>query len=86
MENDFIQTHTSGPTSIGLTDEIVEGTFMWASGSSATYTAWLLSQPDGGATENCAFTSPSGFLEDRFCQSFPDFPKLPYICELSSAQ
>ena len=41
---------------IGYTDAATEGTWVWDTGSSATYTNWLSSEPNGGTSENCTLT------------------------------
>ena len=33
---------------IGLTDQVIEGQFKWASGETSTYTNWYAGQPDNG--------------------------------------
>ena len=38
---------------IGFTDFVSEGTWVWDSGISSTYTNWISSEPNGGSSENC---------------------------------
>jgi hypothetical protein len=48
-ENDFLRTTFSsvlGPSWIGLTDQAVEGTFVWTSGEPVSYTNWAPGEPN----------------------------------------
>ena len=53
-EQDWLVT-TFGPTErlwIGLTDEVTEGQFRWASGETSTYTNWLPGEPNNAGNED----------------------------------
>jgi hypothetical protein len=39
---------------IGYNDRSSEGTWVWDSGATSTYTQWAADEPDGGTSENCA--------------------------------
>gem|GEM_PF-4852592 len=53
IENDFIATKlTNDVVWIGLSDEVNEGTFIWANGDNCTYTNWLGSDPNDGHNTN----------------------------------
>ena len=46
---------------IGYTDQVLEGTWRWISGSTSTYTNWAAGEPNGGANDDWAyFTFVSG--------------------------
>ncbi len=45
---------TQGYLWLGLSDAVTEGTWLWTSGSTATYQQWLAAEPSGGASENHA--------------------------------
>lgn len=48
-ENDFITSKlTPNVAWIGFSDEVKEGTFIWANGASCTYTNWSGSEPNNG--------------------------------------
>jgi hypothetical protein len=63
---------------IGLTDEVTEGTFLWATGAPPRYTNWLPGQPDDfGKGEDCVtITLGDGRWNDADCGR-----SLPYLCE-----
>ena len=71
---------------IGYTDAATEGTWVWDTGSSATYTNWLSSEPNGGTSENCTLTvATSGWGWGDFnCSATTDSSKgrpLGAVCE-----
>ena len=45
-------TFGQGLILVGLTDEAVEGTWVWTSGEATTYTNWASGQPNGGTDQN----------------------------------
>ncbi|MCY2986427.1 MAG: FG-GAP-like repeat-containing protein [Planctomycetota bacterium] len=54
-ENEFVRANFANPNSavwIGLTDEVVEGTFAWTSGEPVSYTNWASGQPDNAGNED----------------------------------
>jgi hypothetical protein len=64
---------------MGLTDQAVEGTFVWANGDPVTYLNWHAGEPNGSTTENCGQInrySPDHGWNDEPC----DFT-LHFICE-----
>ncbi len=75
---------------IGLTDELVEGSFGWITGEPLGYTNWEPGQPDGGEPEDCVnlfstAASPSstaGTWNDTSC-TFIGFTA-GRICEVES--
>jgi len=64
---------------IGLTDQVSEGTFLWADGSPVSFTNWRAGEPSegdggGGYSEDCAViagTRSGGGWEDRPCAPIP---------------
>ena len=62
---------------IGLSDETIEGSFVWTDGIVATYTDWLrASRPNGGKKENCVVLYRGGW-EDISCEL-----RRKFVCEL----
>jgi hypothetical protein len=62
---------------IGLTDQAVEGTWVWSNGEPVTYLNWASGQPDNSGNEDFAEINWSG-------QQWNDFNgSLPYIVEFS---
>ena len=70
---------------IGLSDDAVEGDFVWVNGDSVTQTNWVLSQPDNYNTNgssspaNCvtALSGSDGDWQDDFC-----FTSHPFVCSM----
>lgn len=61
---------------IGLTDQDVEGTFVWDSGEPLTYTNWSSGEPNNfGGNEHYVETSSSGLWNDNDW----NYPKMPII-------
>jgi len=55
---------------IGANDLDVEGTFLWADGSTPTFIPWAEGQPnDGGVGQDCVRVSPDGTWNDTDCQA-----------------
>ncbi|MCC7014055.1 MAG: hypothetical protein IT454_15975 [Planctomycetes bacterium] len=69
-ENDWIQQNLIGAVAgannlwIGLSDELVEGTWAWSNGSSSTFLNWDTGQPDNYGNEDHAYMRPNGFWND----------------------
>ena len=76
-ENDLLGAAVAGDTWIGLTDSASNGDWLWASGAAPTYDAFAPGQPDGGASEACAYIDDSGLWHDGNCVW-----TLPYACEI----
>lgn len=73
---------------LGLTDQILEGTFVWSDGSSLIYTDWYAGEPnDGGGVypEDCAVISGArtGQWDDRPCEPITDVGGglYSYLCQ-----
>jgi hypothetical protein len=61
-ENAFLVTNFgNGNRWIGLTDQAVEGTFVWSSGEPVTYTNWGFGQPDNRNNEDYGVLGGSFF-------------------------
>jgi hypothetical protein len=75
-ENAFLISAGAADAWIGYTDAAVEGTFVWASGTSS-YTSWGTSQPDdAGGNEDCAVLLADGTWNDAPCDG-----KHGYVCQ-----
>ncbi|MDB4306013.1 hypothetical protein N9980_00440 [bacterium] len=71
---------------IGLTDEDVEGDWIWVSGEPTTFTLWQPGEPNGGTSENyahidCENNMPLGNWNDVS----HDWPWTTFLCEYSVA-
>jgi hypothetical protein len=79
-EQDFLlgQPVTAGPNYIGLSDEAVEGTFVWVDGSALGFTVWNTGEPNNALEgEDCAqLAVPEGLWNDIACATGSAF-----ICE-----
>jgi hypothetical protein len=79
-EQDFLlgQPLVGGPNYIGLSDEAVEGSFVWVDGSVPAFTAWGPGEPnDALEGEDCAqLVVPAGYWNDIACATGSAF-----ICE-----
>lgn len=64
---------------IGLTDEAVEGTFVWDDGSKLEYSGWNIGEPnDYRAAEDCVQIRKGGGWNDISC-SYTS----PFVCQYS---
>ncbi len=61
---------------IGYNDVTTEGTFVWSSGSSATFTRWGGGEPNNSGNEDCTQMFNNGYWNDLSCTAV-----LPYVCE-----
>lgn len=79
-ENRFVASLTDSRIWLDLTDEVNEGTFVRADGTSPGFFAWSESEPnDSGGTEDCGevyTTGDTGRWNDVTCSQ-----TLAYICE-----
>jgi hypothetical protein len=66
-ENAFVQANFTGRVWIGLSDEIVEGTFLWDSGEPLTYTNWCAGEPNNanGTEHYVEMLTGSGCWNDQ---------------------
>lgn len=72
----------------GLSDQVTEGTFVWADDSAPTYTNWYMNEPnDGGGNypEDCGVINGArgGAWDDRPCEPIPNVGGglYAYLCE-----
>ncbi len=64
-ENSFVVSISGGNTVfIGFTDQAVEGTFVWSSGESVTYTNWNAGEPNNSNNEDYTEFNASGGWND----------------------
>ena len=81
----FINSIVSANAWVGLTDQAVEGTFVWDHGEPVSYTNWANGEPNNGYgrdEEDCAA------METRFSLQWNDAPcyvSLGYVCETALA-
>ena len=67
---------------IGLSDIAMEGTFVWASGSSASYRRWGSGQPNNFSNQDCGTIADGSALETRGRWNDDDCGNsFPYVCE-----
>lgn len=68
---------------IGLTDEAIEGTFVWTTGETVTYTNWAGGEPNDGGSDYVYITSPAE-PSDRasFWNDIDDSPTLNAVVEV----
>ena len=70
------------PAWIGFTDEVTEGTFLWANGDPVTYTNWQSGRPNGGTAAN--YTQFSATVSGAWAD-VAGATSLPYVCEFDSS-
>ena len=77
-ENTLMSSLTTGAQCwIGYNDRDNEGTFVWADGSTSTYTRWSPGEPnDNGGAEDCAIIYSTGYWNNEGCTTF----RLCYLC------
>ncbi|MCY2989793.1 MAG: FG-GAP-like repeat-containing protein, partial [Planctomycetota bacterium] len=67
-ENEFVRANFAAPNGevwIGLTDEAVEGTFVWTNGEPVSYTNWNSGEPDNSSNEDYGEMYSGGTWNDR---------------------
>ena len=72
----YNSTYSMGDPWIGLSDVASEGTWVWSSGSSSTYTNWGSGEPNDSGGEDCTHIYTSGSWNDLPCSS-----SRAYVCE-----
>jgi hypothetical protein len=70
-----LQNHKPGNAWwLGLSDKLLEGTFLWNSTGSAlvSYANWASNEPNGGTSENCVVikSSDGGWVDIRCTNSY----------------
>ena len=79
-ENAFANSLISEDTYFGLNDAAMEGTYVWASGLTSTYTNWYIgeyTEPNGVPNENYGAIRPDGKWSD-----VEQSPRV-YLCSVS---
>jgi Lectin C-type domain len=61
---------------VGISDEATEGTWVTATGKTASYLPWAPGQPDGGDAHDCAVQNEAGLFFDVACNV-----SYPTVCE-----
>ncbi len=75
IENNAIDSLANNDSWLGITDAVMEGTWVTVLGAPQTFFRWATGQPDGGTNENCAF------IEDAVWQDVACMAGKPYVCE-----
>jgi Lectin C-type domain/FG-GAP-like repeat/IPT/TIG domain/Thrombospondin type 3 repeat len=75
-DNAFLVSLGAASTWIGYTDTAVAGTFVWASGSSSTYTNWGMGKPDTTSGDDCVALLADGTWSNMACTA-----TLAYVCQ-----
>lgn len=78
-ENTFVSLMASGSKWIGLTDEAVEGTFVWSNGEPLVYTNWSGANPDNAGNQDYVQMLSIGTWDDT-----AETPALPFVCEFDT--
>ncbi|KAK2098073.1 Mannose-binding protein A [Saguinus oedipus] len=69
-ENKAIQDVAKDTAFLGITDEIIEGQFMYVTGGKLTYSNWKKDEPnDHGSGEDCVTLLKDGLWNDISCMS-----------------
>ncbi|KAK2098373.1 hypothetical protein P7K49_023824 [Saguinus oedipus] len=69
-ENKAIQDVAKDTAFLGITDEIIEGRFMYVTGGKLTYSNWKKDEPnDHGSGEDCMILLKDGLWDDISCTS-----------------
>ncbi len=79
-ENDDVAAFTTTPTWIGLSDQAVEGDYVWVNGGVIGYDSWATSEPSGSESEDCVLTNLGGLRgawADSSCAS-----SYKFVCEM----
>ncbi|XP_061896727.1 galactose-specific lectin nattectin-like isoform X2 [Entelurus aequoreus] len=83
MENNLVRqlifksTGENGPTWIGFTDAVVEGSFIWTDGSIVDFTNWANNRPSSNGDRNCAIINFRG--EDTW-NDIRCIRRRPFVC------
>ena len=81
-ENDFIQTNLgiNNHVWIGLTDEVNEGTYVWATGESfGDYTNWASGQPDASQDHGGMYYHTGEWWDDHGTDSYRYVLEIPSL-------
>jgi hypothetical protein len=83
-ENDFlcqeVNAFSHDKCWIGLSDEAVEGDFVWTDATPTDYLDWAPGEPNGGRNENCG--QLDRYYPDETWNDEPCDEALRFICEL----
>ena len=81
-ENDWLQQNFSGAGNfwIGLSDDAIEGAFVWSSGDPLGFTSWNAGQPDNSGNEDFAAMLSNGRWND-----YNGSTVLPGVLEVTGA-
>jgi len=67
-ENNFIQSFITTNEWIGFNDINLDNTYVWANGSSVSYTNWTVANPNGGDGSDCVIMlKANGQWDDQLC-------------------
>ena len=75
-----IQSGSTSQTFIGANDRTSEGTWVWSSGDTWSYTSWTSGEPNNSGNEDCgAILSSAGNWNDVPCAN-----TYPFVCETTN--
>ncbi len=76
-EDEYLAGQVGTNAWLGLSDQDLEGTFVWVDGSLPDYAHWADGEPnDADGSEDCAHLWPEGTWNDRPCDG-----ELAFVCE-----
>ena len=84
-ENTYVaELWPTAPVALGATDSASQGTWVWDSGATWSFTAWASDQPSGGSTEDCLRLRSSGQNSSvRYTWSDANCSAIQYVgCEI----
>jgi hypothetical protein len=86
-ENDFILSITSSLPGephvwIGLTDQVIEGTFEWINGETLNYTNWAPGEPNNEMNDDYVIIHSSNQTNPGTWNDSPNYMNYPFLMEI----